>query len=1149
MTSPSNATHHKTDTLDPHLEKGKHSLSIGGVTLSVSDAPESPLIPEVPQIRGVREGPLLQSQLATLRWMMQKAHMNQDMFLLGVPGPVLRHSVFRFCQLFRREVEYVSITSDTNEADLKQRREICNGNVEFVDQPPVRAAVHGRVLVLEGIEKAERNVLPLLNNLLENREMALEDRRFLLAPERAIQLERDGCLASDPTHRLVPVHKDFLVIALGLPGRGNPLDPPLRSRFAALVVDPMQPSESLESLVQAAPSVPVSTVQRLCKAAGALQQLSQMESRGVKSRESGLLSIFPDGGLGSAVKLLESFPKLSPVEALRRIYPVQLMPLEAKQLTAIEKVFNETCGTNKYSEYNLFSVDVDTDCTCAARICFLCGNQSSDADRAHVRSPSGKFLCKLGDESTKSADNEPCQQLDELSSLASFSVKELKSWLIVQGVDHSDCFEKSDLLKKAQSHVHAQNPGHLKPIGILSKPIGGKLFTASQASKFSAIVADHVAGMDICLVGERGSGKTVLINAFAAILGYRSRVIFCYKDMQSRDLLQRRTTDPNGNTKWHDSPLTEAAINGELAVLDGVHRLSRGTLYSTIGPLLIDREVILPDGSRLVSPQSWERLCRKHGSASELVVMGFRRVHPAFRCIACGEPPRFGRKSHEAWVDDEIITLFHFHVVPVPELHEVFQLVLKHGVERQIITGLFEYGRRLRTAALSDASLEPLMLTTRVLLRVARHLQSRSNDLEGALSRTLSACLRFLPQLVQQNVDKLFAEAMRISGTPVNRPLSTLTLTRGAAGSGKPSKSNVEMMPGIQGPHSNVPAVEFNSTCILDGILTVGDVSCPIRTPQRPDLVPDVEFVNIPSHVDALRNMLQDWSGGQHLLLVGNQGVGKNKLADRLLCLLHCEREYVQLHRDTTVQSLTLSPSLKAGVVVWDDSPLMRAVKAGRCLVIDEADKAPLEVVCVLKALAEDGELSLLDGRTVIQSGDPRLCAASIDGASQSFVAMDPNFRMVVLANRPGFPFLGNDFFRVCGDVFSSHAVDNPDIESEMTLLRSVGPSVPQERLVQLCMLFTELREMVEKGQLSYPYSTRELVKLVAHAQRYPDDSIEQIADNVFAFDTIEHDSCKPLLDVLKKHGIAFGRKAEAILGGKERGGEGYRLAEFRRGA
>ena len=47
-------------------------------------------------------------------------------------------------------------------------------------------------------------------------------------------------------------------------------------------------------------------------------------------------------------------------------------------------------------------------------------------------------------------------------------------------------------------------------------------------------------------------------------------------------------------------------------------------------------------------------------------------------------------------------------------------------------------------------------------------------------------------------------------------------------------------------------------------------------------------------------------------------------------------------------------------------------------------------------------------------------------------IPIHPDFRMIVLANRPGFPFLGNDFFAALGDVFSCHAVDNPDLESEM---------------------------------------------------------------------------------------------------------------------
>lgn len=53
----------------------------------------------------------------------------------------------------------------------------------------------------------------------------------------------------------------------------------------------------------------------------------------------------------------------------------------------------------------------------------------------------------------------------------------------------------------------------------------------------------------------------------------------------------------------------------------------------------------------------------------------------------------------------------------------------------------------------------------------------------------------------------------------------------------------------------------------------------------------------------------------------------------------------MQLHRDTTVQSLTLVSEVHGGIVSWRDSPLVKAVRYGRTLVVDEADKAPLEVL------------------------------------------------------------------------------------------------------------------------------------------------------------------------------------------------------------
>jgi len=47
--------------------------------------------------------------------------------------------------------------------------------------------------------------------------------------------------------------------------------------------------------------------------------------------------------------------------------------------------------------------------------------------------------------------------------------------------------------------------------------------------------------------------------------------------MTSRDLLQQRTTLANGDTAWRPSPLIEAALNGHIAILDGLHRINGGT--------------------------------------------------------------------------------------------------------------------------------------------------------------------------------------------------------------------------------------------------------------------------------------------------------------------------------------------------------------------------------------------------------------------------------------------------------------------------------------------------------------------------------------------------------------------------------------------
>ncbi len=58
--------------------------------------------------------------------------------------------------------------------------------------------------------------------------------------------------------------------------------------------------------------------------------------------------------------------------------------------------------------------------------------------------------------------------------------------------------------------------------------------------------------------------------------------------------------------------------------------------------------------------------------------------------------------------------------------------------------------------------------------------------------------------------------------------------------------------------------------------------------------------------------------------------------------------------------------------------------------------------------------MSLADGRRIFR---PEVASeAEAMRGDDSVIPIHPDFRMFVLANRPGFPFLGNDFFKECGD-------------------------------------------------------------------------------------------------------------------------------------
>ena len=361
-----------------------------------------------------------------------------------------------------------------------------------------------------------------------------------------------------------------------------------------------------------------------------------------------------------------------------------------------------------------------------------------------------------------------------------------------------------------------------------------------------------------------------------------------------------------------------------------------------------------------------------------------------------------------------------------------------------------------------------MQLTLRKLKHICRRVEQSPSELSHILRGTLMTS--FLPDWEREIVEECFSKC-------------------GIAVTDSPERDSIDS---------------------LDHLLQ----SCK-RNSSNPLLVPNPRFEENPGQAKVMRDIIDAHSVGEKALLIcGYQGVGKNKIVDYLLKNLNCEPEYLQLHRDTTFQSLLMSPSVEAGRVIYHDSPLVRAAKFGRILVLDEADKAPVEVVAILKGLVEDGQLSLPDGRMLYYGEN--------SASDPDIISIHEDFSVWALANPASYPFHGNDLSREMSDVFSCHTVPPIDIESHKRILHSYGDNVPPQLIDKIVKIWEDLRVAQQEGSMTYPFSVRESVNVIKHLNSFPDDGIENAIENVISFDRLDRALSKHLDDIFGGHGIDF---------------------------
>ncbi|KAN0062821.1 hypothetical protein ACQY0O_004641 [Thecaphora frezii] len=1112
---------HRSDPDSPSRPRPDHAASDALGTLNLGPNVSIPVFEPRAPLRLPSQRLLLDLDdplvIEHLEFLGKKWQLRQDVFLLSPPGPYARRLCLTFAALLQLPYEYISFHRDVGEAEMLQARSLTSdGSLEFIDGPVVRAMKNGHLLILEGVEKAERGVTPIINNILENREQNLADGRHLIPADR-IEAARSqeartnaGAEALPGASRFIPVHPNFRVVAIGVPTppyKGHPLDPPFRSRFQARWVE--------GSVDRTVPLPPTPLAEELCRRWSSLAALLRYHTTLAQGNDVVPPTLRLPNLPYTAAPLLQdlaiAFPptrSLPPLEDAAPepeqsdigVFAPQLQPqpeaaeapVAASTLSALSAAYPQLC-----------TLDVDKQKTLRTLLAQL-----------HLERGLG---LGVGD-----GDDESCGLSESGAGYMGYTVAAIERTDATRARVTFTCGGGAPPV----SLEVPCGPLPLAPVPRVGATVGRDVVVTPRVmSIFSRLVQLHAIGRDICMVPgsleaaaletastastavaaaaahKPSSSTTTCIALMASALGYAYESVWLWKDLGGSELLMRRSTAPDGSTGWEPAPLVRGAMQGKLVHLAGVDVL--GPTLGSISRLLQDRESELWNGRRLrldaSSPGEGEGAgasTKGDDDSAELV-----SIPDTFRVVATAT-------KATGWLSEEASTLFASCITaPMDEAEEREIVVRRTGVapDSSELKRLFEFVRRYRQLS-SDPTLglaKSRRLGTRQVIRMASRIAMQRDpddadcDLHGLIWRSL--LVDFLPSTVRDVIRSLLQECK------IHAP---------------GSEGAFRFVPKLWlgDPEVHEKTLEFS---VSDG----SDRRYPRRVVPRfdvarldPDggttLIPHLggSFYNNAQQSALLCSFAEDLELlGEHLLLMGSQGTGKNKLIDRTLELLDRPREYIQMNRDSTVGGLLQQVALEAGQIRYYDSPLVRAVRLGRVLVVDEADKCSTAVSAVFKSLAERGELSLPDGRRIRPAGSQ---------GDEGDVVVHPSFRLVLLSNRPGWPFFGNNFIEVIGEGFSCYAVSNPDVESEVRLLHAAAPSVDVTLLRKLDEAFHDLRDGFEAGLINHPYSLRELLHLVAHMHQFPDESLSDVLLNTLTFDLHRPEALRWVVDALRKRGL-----------------------------
>lgn len=196
------------------------------------------------------------------------------------------------------------------------------------------------------------------------------------------------------------------------------------------------------------------------------------------------------------------------------------------------------------------------------------------------------------------------------------------------------------------------------------------------------------------------------------------------------------------------------------------------------------------------------------------------------------------------------------------------------------------------------------------------------------------------------------------------------------------------------------------------------------------------------------------------VLLIGETGSGKTSMIQAKAEERKQKAIRFNLTGETTVDEFVGKYVLRGGETVWEDGILLKAMKEGLWLIVDEINVALPEILFVLHSLLDD------DKHVVVAQHETET------------VTPHKNFRFFATMN-PTDEYSGT---KELNKAFKSRfqcilMVEYPNNKIEMEIIKHHVPSIDTNLVTKMITVANKIRAMKQKEEIFFTLSTRDLIQ------------------------------------------------------------------------